>query len=542
MKNRLIIFLTGVMMLSACSEVLDVTPVDRITDNDVWNDENLVRLYMNGAYAAAFQQGLYRTTQIGHGTDELQSSKGNVTYYLIARGELTPDNVSDLPAYMNNWKNAYGTIRDVNIFLEKIEQSPIDNATKEQMIAEMRFIRAFLHAQLIWRYGGVPIIDYVFDLEDDSQVGRDSYDACVTFIVDELDEVMGVLPAQQPEGNLGLVSGDAARALKARVLLYAASPLHNPTNDPAKWQAASDAAEALLDAGYSLNGDYRGTFLAHNSEIIFARYFTQANSYELHFQVGRNGDNGWGSDAPTQNLVDAFEMNNGEAPFNDDGTVNVASGYDPENPYADRDPRLYATILHDGAVWMGRETETFTGGLDSREGPIAAWNGSMTGYYLKKFVPENIPPSGSTLLPTSPWIMFRYAEVLLNYAEAQYMLNNEEVAREYLNMVRSRPGVNMPDVTESGDELLKRIQRERQIELVFEGHRYFDVRRWMIAPQTETKDIMGITIEKQEDDSKTYTYKELIPRTWDDRLYFLPIPRGEIDRSRNSLDQNEGYN
>lgn len=542
MKNRLIIFLTGVMMLSACSEVLDVTPVDRITDNDVWNDENLVRLYMNGAYAAAFQQGLYRTTQIGHGTDELQSSKGNVTYYLIARGELTPDNVSDLPAYMNNWKNAYGTIRDVNIFLEKIEQSPIDNATKEQMIAEMRFIRAFLHAQLIWRYGGVPIIDYVFDLEDDSQVGRDSYDACVTFIVDELDEVMGVLPAQQPEENLGLVSGDAARALKARVLLYAASPLHNPTNDPAKWQAASDAAEALLDAGYSLNGDYRGTFLAHNSEIIFARYFTQANSYELHFQVGRNGDNGWGSDAPTQNLVDAFEMNNGEAPFNDDGTVNVASGYDPENPYADRDPRLYATILHDGAVWMGRETETFTGGLDSREGPIAAWNGSMTGYYLKKFVPENIPPSGSTLLPTSPWIMFRYAEVLLNYAEAQYMLNNEEVAREYLNMVRSRPGVNMPDVTESGDELLKRIQRERQIELVFEGHRYFDVRRWMIAPQTETKDIMGITIEKQEDDSKTYTYKELIPRTWDDRLYFLPIPRGEIDRSRNSLDQNEGYN
>src|SRR5690606_38078987 len=116
MKNRLIIFLTGVMMLSACSEVLDVTPVDKIIDSDVWNDENLIRLYMNGTYSAAFPQGLYRTTQIGHGTDELQSSKGNVTYYLIARGKLTPDNVSDLPAYMNNWKNAYTTIRNVNIF------------------------------------------------------------------------------------------------------------------------------------------------------------------------------------------------------------------------------------------------------------------------------------------------------------------------------------------------------------------------------------------------------------------------------------------
>lgn len=190
---------------------------------------------------------------------------------------------------------------------------------------------------------------------------------------------------------------------------------------------------------------------------------------------------------------------------------------------------------------MGRETETFTGGLDSREGPIAAWNGSMSGYYLKKFVPESIPPTGGTVAPTTPWILFRYAEILLNYAEAQFMLGEEETAREYLNMVRSRTSVNMPDVTESGEELLQRIRHERRIELVFEGHRYFDVRRWKIADETESEDLMGIDIEKN-GATKTYSPVMLTQRVWTDNLYLLPIPRAEIDRSLNSLTQNPGYN
>ena len=156
-----------------------------------------------------------------------------------------------------------------------------------------------------------------------------------------------------------------------------------------------------------------------------------------------------------KNLVNAYEMINGEMPYTADGSVNTASGFDPNNPYINRDPRFDASILHDGSPWMGRETETFEGGLDSRSGPVAAWNGSMSGYYLKKFVPEDIPPVGGSIYPTSPWIIFRYAEILLNYAEAEFMLGHEDVAREYINKVRSRNGVNMPDITESGDAFKK---------------------------------------------------------------------------------------
>jgi hypothetical protein len=542
MKNSILIFILVLFSFYSCDDVFDVAPQDKISENNVWNDETLLRLYLNACYTATFQQGLYRNTQIGAATDEIHSIKNAGNYYIIQRNELTADNVRDLNDYLNNWKSAYSTIRDVNIFFEKIDEAPVSDDVKEEMKGEMHFIRAFLYSQLLWRYGGVPIITEVFELNDDYDRSRDSYDDCLQFILDEIDEAIAVLPDKQEGDDLGKASADAARALKARLLLYAASPLNNPENDISKWQAAANAAEELIGK-YSLHNDYQQLFLGHSDEVIFARYFTQQNSHDLSLQVGRNGDNGWGSDSPTQNLVDDYEMDNGEFPFLDDGSVNPASGYNPDNPYDGRDPRFYASILYDGSFWMGRETETFEGGLDSRDGPIAAWNGTMTGYYLKKFVPEDIPPTGSTVRPTTPWIMFRYAEVLLNYAEASFMLGTaegEETARQYLNMVRNRPGVEMPPVDATGENLLDRIRHERRIELVFEGHRYFDVRRWKIADETESKNIMGVTIEKN-GNTKTYIPKQLVERSWDDRLYRLPIPQVEIDRSNGALDQNPGY-
>jgi hypothetical protein len=547
MKNKLFIIIMALFSLSSCSDIFDESPKNAISEAIVWEDEALIRAYMNSCYANAYTQGLFRTTQIGHATDELHSIKGSVYYNIITRGELTPDNVTTVHSYLNNWSDAYGLIREINQFFEKITDAPINESVKEEMTGEMKFMRAFLYAQLIWRYGGVPLITTVYSLDDDDYTTtRNSYDDCVDFIVTELDEAIGMLPDQQTDDNLGKASADAARALKSRVLLYAASPLNNPSNDQSKWEAASDAAKALINTRYSLNGDYQGTFLEQNSEIIFARYHTQSSELALSLQVGRNGDNGWGSDSPTQNLVNDYEMANGEMPLLEDGSVNPASGYDPSNPYTGRDPRFYASILYDGSVWMGRETETFLpGGKDSGEGAVASWNASQSGYYLKKFVPEDIPPTGGSEYPTTPWIMFRYAEILLNYAEAQFQLGNEDVARQYINEVRSRASVNMPDVPEtiSGDALKKRIRNERRIELVFEGHRYFDIRRWKIASETETKNILGVSITKSDDGTKTYNFKKnLITRTWDDRLYLLPIPREEIDRSLNSLEQNPGYN
>lgn len=560
--KKIIILLLVVLPLSSCNDVLDMAPVDRIAATEVWKDASTIRLYMNAAYATAFPQAMYRNTQIGHATDEMHSIKGSVFYARITRGELTADNVTDLNAnVMNNWKQAYTTIRNVNVFLREMESSPIEASVKETMTAEMKFIRAHQFAQLIWRYGGVPLITFVFDLNENFARERNTYEECVEFIVNELDEAIEVLPDVQPAANLGLASADAARALKSRVLLYAASPLNNPTNDQSKWQAASDAAKDLIDgARYNLNSDYRTVFTGQNSEVIFARYFTQAAAattdaqsalpMELHFQAGRNGDRGWGTDTPTQNHIDAYEMNNG-LPITDG-----ASGYDPTNPYVNRDPRFYASVLFDGAIWKSRATETFisgetgvTGGMDTNQGPFDPQNATQSGYYTKKFLQEEVPSlQGSTVRSTSPYIMFRYAEVLLNYAEAQYMLGNEGEARDYVNMVRSRPGVGMPDVAEGGADLLVRIQRERRIELAFEGHRYFDVRRWKIAPQTESADIMGVFIRKFLDGSKVREPRLLIDRpAWDDKWYLLPIPRAEINRSVDTngtpaLVQNSGYN
>jgi hypothetical protein len=368
----------------------------------------------------------------------------------------------------------------------------------------------------------------------------------VNFIVSELDDAVSLLPARQPDSQKGRASADACRALKARVLLYAASALNNPNSDRAKWQKAADAAEALLNAGYTLNGDYRNTFLTDNNEIIFARYFTASTSHSFQLSYGRSGSNGGNNGCPTQNLVNAYEMaSTGLLPYNEtaDGTLtlNTASGYDPNHPYEGRDPRFEATILHDGSMWQGRETETFHGGLDSPESNVQPWNASLTAYCYKKFIDENVPVVGAAVNQTNPWIYFRYGEMLLNYAEAKFELGDEATAREYLNKVRSRPGVDMPPVTDSGDALRKRIRTERQVELALEEHRFYDVRRWKIAMETENKPLLAINIQKQSDESKTYEITVLRERSFGEQHYLLPIPRAEIDKSLGSLVQNPGY-
>ena len=410
----------------------------------------------------------------------------------------------------------------------------------------MRFLRAYIYANLIWRYSKVPIITKVFDLHDDFKVTQSSYDDCVKFIDSELDTAAAQLPANQPASQEGRASANACLALKARVLLYDASLLNNTNHDNAKWQAAADASAALLNVGYSLNPDYQSTIHTEKNEKIYARYFTQANSTNFSLEEGRNGSNGWTSQNPSQNQVNAYEMAaTGKLPYIEqpDGSLvlNPGSGYDPNNPYVGRDPRLDASILHDGSVWQGRATETFDGGLDSPESSIQPWNASLTSYAYKKGVVESIPPSGSSVKPTNPWIFFRYAEVLLNYAEAEFELGNETVARQYINMVRARPSVNMPPVTETGDALRARIQNERRVELAFEEHRFFDVRRWKIAAVTENIPISRMQITKQANGTKIYQIKSLEARSFLPQHYLIPIPRSEVDKSLGSLKQNPGY-
>ena len=539
--KKIIYILVAILALNSC-DVLDMKPLDKVSDADVWEDSALIELYVNASYNSINHE--FSQHMLSDASDETYCIHNWANFWVIQKGEMTSDNVTGISEKINYWKSAYSNIRTINVFFDRIDDAPVETDLKNRMKGEMKFIRAWIYANLIWRYGDVPLITDLFELNQDYKVKRDSYSDCVDFITKELDEAMTWLPAKSSSETLGRATGDACKALKARVLLYAASEQNNPSHSKEKWEAAAEATKAVLDAGYSLGNDYQSVFLEDNDEIIFARYFTQANSTDFMLFNGRNGSNGWTGENPTQNLVNAYEMTNGELPYLNEELplkINPASGYDETNPYAGRDPRLDASILHDGSMWAGRETETWHGGLDSPESSIGSWNASKTAYAFKKFMVESIPPSGSSVKPENPWIFFRLAEFYLNYAEIMYELGNEEQAREYVNKVRARQSVNMPPVTASGEKLRDKIRNERRVELAFEGHRFFDVRRWCIADETENRDLLAMNIQKQADGTKTYEVTMLLKRSFLEQHKLVPIPRTEIDKSEGSLVQNPGY-
>lgn len=572
MKNYIIILLIlGSNLLFSC-DVLDLDPLNKYSEPTVWNDENLMEAYVNAQYNSLLQdfdtndQAIRETA-----SDNLYALHNWGNIKSILERSVTADNVTDITKQYNIWSHAYSYISNFNDFLDRVTESPINADLKKQMTGEIKFMRAYLYAEMIFRYGGVPLITKVYKLNEDYTVSRASFDDCVEFVIKELDEAQGMLGLAMPkEDELGRATGHACLAVKARVLLYAASPLWNASNDQTKWQKAADASAALMNAtdapsgvtvvaSYKLEDDYQQLFLkaSGNTEIIFAQYFTQNHVNEVVGRQGRAGSGGSGGGNPTQNLVNSYEMANGEMPYLDEDytQVNPASGYDPADPYKNRDPRFEASILHDGSIWQGRVTDSFfssdkevmPGGVDSQQGANMPANASATSYYMKKFVPEEIPTVGSSIKATNPWIYYRYAEMLLNYAEAQYYLGHEDIARTYINKVRSRTSVQMPAIpaTVTGTALLGKIRNERRIELAFEGHRYFDVRRWKIAEATEIKPMLGMMVTKDAVTGvKTYSSLRLPisrPVTFDSKFYLLPIPRTEIEKSQNSFPNNEGY-
>jgi len=504
-----------------------------------------VESYVNGMYNS-LQHG-YCEALWASLTDEMHDVHNNGGAWTVQRGELTSDNISTLGTtttpYVNKWGYAYERIRDINEFFEEIESSGFEENLKDRLKGEMKFIRAYLYSELLWRYGDVPLITHVFALDDDyTTATRDSYDKVVDFIVKELDEAALLLNGS--EIRKGRATPDATLALKSRVLLYAASPLNNPSNDRAKWEKAAQAAEALIDKGYTLYPDYKNLFMEDNNEIIFARYFTKSLNHNINGFSGTNSLYGGGHNHPTENLAMDYEMVNGELPYSLDASnniiVNPASGYDPKNPYLDRDPRFYASILYDGSIFQDHEVETFDGGIDSPLSSVVPWNATMTGYYLYKFIdPSKSVNLRTDDLSTNPWIYFRYGEILLNYAEAKFELGDEDAARRYINLIRTR--ADMPPVDVSGTDLRDKIRHERRIELVFEGHRFFDVRRWKILEEVSTRQILGMQIRKAENGEKSYDIKVVAPVAYYEQHLKLPIPRTEIDKSGDALTQNTGY-
>jgi hypothetical protein len=552
MKNQgiliVLLIIFTVITASCQKDFLDTKATDLVSDQAIWSDSVLADAYVVGRYIGVgltteggkpgFGRG-FEDAWMSSVSDESMCNFDNDTWF-VQQGNLAADRTGWIS---NIWTRSYRSIRECNYALENLDKVPTSAGNIERMKAEIRFIRAYRYHDLIRTYGGVPLVgDKVYKLEDkdfSALYERKSIQECIAYTIQELDAAAAglkektVIPGRGSEG--------AALALKARLLLYAASPLYNnDVNDVAKWQAAADAARAVINLNrYTLFPNYRDLFITNNTgEAIFERLYSPTNEHtNLELVNGPNGYGGWAGNTPLQNLVDDYEMSNGKS------IKDPASGYNPQDPYKDRDPRFYASILYNGAPYRGRAVETFVpGGQDSKDGS-ENWNTSKTGYYVLKFIDENKPIRNANQTAFQPWKYIRYAEVLLNYAEAQNEATGpDQSVYTYLNQVRQRAG--MPDIPAglTQAQMRDRIRAERRIELAFEEHRYFDVRRWKIANVTDNVPAYGILPEKQSNGTIVYrTIISLSDRKFQQRNYWVPIPQDEIRASGGLLKQNPGY-
>lgn len=538
-----IIYLGSLLLLmagsSSCNkDLLDITPKDRLSEESVFRDPAYLEAQVNTGYNGLPNYIMANEPMMSSITDETYMTWDRGTYS-VARGQVSPDN----PGLFTNGWTQWGAIRGANQFLERIDDASIDEGLKKRLKGEMKFLRAIWYFDMTAKVGGLPLITKVFQINDEFNLTRNSSDEVFEFVLDELEEAAELLPLIPPVR--GRISKGAALALRSRAALYYASPLFNPTNDKSRWQLAAEAAKAVIDLNhYQLNDSYAGTFLADNPEIILAKYYKNTKVeqlVDLYNQPTKPGG-GWAGNQPLENLVSDYEMTDGTR-FDWNNPVHSAA------PYENRDPRFYASILADGATWQGTEIEAWTysdgegGGANSpAQNPGGGW--AIAGYFMKKFTNEDYKPNNSLSFGgEQPNIFFRYGEIYLNYAEALNNLERDEDARTYLNLLRARPSVNMPPVTESGEALKQRIMKERRVELAFEGHRWFDLRRWKTAMIYANEPAMGVAVKKDRTTgAKTYELIVVDPnRKFEEQHYLSPIPRSEIERSP-SLTQNPGYN
>jgi len=585
--SKLILFPLVILAVSCNKDFLETTPLGELSSADVWQDENLSKAFINGIYASLphgfnkYMKAVY--CDEGHRRDNSSIRNFN-------RGLMTQDNMQGWQR-QPDWKTMYSSIRKCNLFINNAETATYPK--KGAMMGEALFLRAWCYYNLTSLYGGVPIIEKAYELTDDFIVPRDSYKDCIQFIVKDLDKAASLLPEVQTGADNGRATKGAALTLKSRVLLYAASDLHNTrvfsdyahpellgyTDDDrnARWQAAKDAAKAVIDlnmynlykanpaANDSVAKNYGEIFLLkHTEEDIWVRYYTTgtiANDNNLGVMNAPNGFGGQGNNAPLGNLVDDFEMKDGTK-FDWNNPLHAA------RPYSNREPRFYADILYEGAHFATRPAYSIDldpfgivhpgyferwdalnnkvilePGIDSRNSPFQPNNSSQTLYFCRKMLDPKFPIVEGGTGQDVPWRYMRYAEVLLNYAEACIELGQEEEARTYINMIRKRAG--LPNITETGDALRQRYRHERRIELMYEDHRFFDIRRWVIGPEAYTVGLKANVTYKLMPDKTTSPvptifHEVLETRGWKDQAYFFPIMRTEMNKN-DKLIQNPGY-
>jgi len=550
---------TGILFLATLSgsckrNLLDVFPSDALSDATVFTDINVANRFLTDVYGT-MPNGFNRRDQ---NPADAGWSRG-MSAFAMADDDAEANNpaastqginqgvIPTTWAYADDiWTQNYGVIRKANLFMQKIDAAPGDADLKKRMKAEAQFLRAFSHAELVKCFGGVPLM-LKAGTPEEAIIPRNTYDECVTQISKDCDEAAANLPVTYASSELGRATKVAALSVKARMLLYYASPLNNPSNDKTRWANAAAAAKAVMAYGpapgsgdYGLYGDYYKLFFdkVGNKEVIFARKFQNPNinpsdgaRNKWYMSVPNVDDGAWGGFSPTQDLVDAYEMKNGK-PISD-----PTSGYDDQNPYTNRDGRLDKSVLHQGSLYKnGVVIETYRGGNTNTSTRL---DSSKTGYGLLKLVDTS--KYGANGGADNDWIFIRYAEVLLIYAEAQNEATGPDASvYDAINQIRTRAGQPNLAAGLSQTDMRSKIQNERRVELSFEEQRFFDVRRWKAGLTYFKAPIHKVQITKNPNGTFTYNYPK-----WEDRDYkefqdLLPIPQSERDRNA-KITPNAGY-
>ncbi|MCT1530479.1 RagB/SusD family nutrient uptake outer membrane protein [Sphingobacterium daejeonense] len=539
-KHLVIVAFTSTLLIS-CSKFLEIESKSQVSDNTLWSTSANADLFLNNIYAGL--SGPFTTDDPGENwTDNSMASRvGPLSRNLIALSQYAPNNSP------SEW-GQYNNVRKANLFIEKVTESELPEDWKKIRLAEARFLRAYYYSKLWMSHGGIPLVLNVLNINEQGDAvfqPRNTAQETFQFIVDECASIAADLPIDVEAGR---ASRGSALTLKGWVELVWASPLFNSNNDVSKWQAAAKTNKEVIDLkAYSLFPDYNTLHFEennNNSEVIFDKQYlggtglgSSREGLQGPWRVGGT-QRSWGNVNPTQELVDEYAMSNG-LPIDD-----PASGYNPQKPYENREKRFYQSIIYDGSEWLGFEMVMRQGVGSPNATDLSDVNeATNTGYSLRKGLNPVYAINGPNQQNSGNFVIFRYAEVLLSYAEAE----NESVGPtpgvyDAINQIRKRSELPPLKAGLSKDEMRKAIHRERRVELAFEEKRWSDLIRLRLAEKNLNGQMHGMLIQRE---NNIWVYK-IIPAPGGQRQffanknYFLPIPQSAIDRNP-QITQNPNY-
>lgn len=512
----------SVIILSGCSDWLDLTPTDQVTDKIVWERESSVDLYVNGFYTYLHQYGQFGDQQFaGSLTESLTSTFKYGSYALGHKAGhpnnyvFNPETVTSANCFYSNWTDAYNKIRRMNEFLHSMElYSSFPESMNRRWEAQTRFFRAFIYYQLARRFDGVILYTRLDEMQKDK--ARSSSEETWNLIEEDLDFAIDNLPETWIPQEKGRITKYVALAFKSRAMLYAE-----------RWQAAYDAANEVIDSElFELTANYADSWKGSNKESILEFKYSELkpnHTFDRDYVPLSDGYEFGGLGTPTQEMVESYEKA--------DGTEMDWTPYYTGNatrpPYEELEPRFKATVIYPGSTWKGNTMQNSVNGIYGtfmayRAQPYT-YGHTTTGYFLRKLMDEKLIDIKG-VPSTQTWVEIRYAEVLLNKAEAAFRLNKPGEAREAMNEVRER--VNLPAKSSSGEQWFNDYRNERKVELAYEGHLFWDMRRWRLAHiEYNNYRCHGFKITG---DNYEYIDVDYQDRKFSTKNYILPIPDAEL--------------